>query len=94
MKKLIGFLFAVAALAAALVWPISSRGQDPKPIAVCSEGKCVVSEEDWERYKEFHRQTRRMAVAVDEQTKRLVETIQITQAKLTKCEAIVAMREL
>lgn len=57
MKRFIGFCFGLAALAAALVWPISDASAQviKDGFAVCESGKCVISEDDWNSLKDFHR---------------------------------------
>jgi hypothetical protein len=52
----------LGAIALALVWPIHI---DAKPMVECKDGKCVISEDDWNRYREFHIATRQRMKEID-----------------------------
>lgn len=65
MKKRseIHLAIGLGAIALALVWPIH---MEAKPMVECRDGKCVISEADWNRYREFHLETRKQMARINE----------------------------
>jgi hypothetical protein len=65
-----------------------------KPMAECSNGKCVISEADWKQFQEFHKQTRKgvedMQAHIGEQSRALMGMM----GKLAACQAKQPEREV
>lgn len=70
-----------------LACSLPAYAQLSRPMAVCSDGKCVVSEADWLAFKDFHKRTRDMLEAIDAQTDRLNDEVSGTRVQLARCEA-------
>lgn len=92
MKRLIAFGFPLAAICVALFGPISeARAQ--KPMAVCENGKCVVAEADWKRFKEFWKRVEQFAKDMDEKANADAKAQWELAQKLNSCMAILAERK-
>lgn len=81
----IGFLFAIGAIAAGLVWPI--RDIYAKPMVECRNGQCVISEEDWKRFQEFHRQTLIARDRIEQGVDQINGRLEGTEAELARCKS-------
>lgn len=91
MKRLIAFGFPLAAILWALLGPMNARAE--KPMADCKDGKCVVAEADWNRFKEFWKQVEQAAQAMDEKAQADMQSQYEQARKLQSCLAILAERK-
>lgn len=91
MKRLIAFGFPLAAILAALLGPVNARAE--KPMAECANGKCVVAEADWKRFKEFWKRVEQFARDMDEKATQDAQRGYEQARKLDSCLAILAERK-
>jgi hypothetical protein len=92
VRRLIAFGFPLAAVCVALFGPMNdARAQ--KPMAVCKDGKCVVSEADWKRFKEFWKRVEQFARDMDEKAQADQKGQWAQAQKLESCLAILAERK-
>lgn len=91
MKKLIAFGFPLAAILWALLGPLNAKAE--KPMAVCKDGKCVVSEADWKRFKEFWKSVEKYANDLQEKAQKDAMRDAETVGKLAGCMAMLEERK-
>jgi hypothetical protein len=91
VKRLIQFLFALAAIA---VPSIAGYQANAAPMAVCKDGKCVIAEEDWKRFQEFHKAVKEATGRVNETIEQLQAQVQSTDAQLARCKSQQADRPI
>lgn len=84
MRKALWFLFPLCAVAIGVVMPVQS---DAKPFAECRDGVCTISEADWKRYQEFHRQTLIVMEKIDANTLDMEATIQGLSGEVNRCHS-------
>lgn len=76
----------------ALLGPITNVRAE-KPMAVCKDGKCVVAEADWKRFKEFWKRVEQFAMEMDEKAQADQKAQWELMQKLNSCMAILAERK-
>lgn len=91
MKRLIAFGFPLAAILWALLGPMNARAE--KPMAECKDGKCVVAEADWKRFKEFWKRVEQFAKEMDDKANSDMKAQWEQAQKLQSCLAILAERK-
>lgn len=90
MKRLIAFGFPLAAICVALFGP-DARAE--KPMADCANGKCIIAEADWKRFKEFWKRVEQFAQEMDAKAQADMRSQYEQARKLESCLAILAERK-
>jgi hypothetical protein len=90
VKRLIAFGFPLAAICVALLGP-DARAE--KPMAVCKDGKCVVEEKDWKRFKEFWKSVEKYANDLQEKAQQDARRDAETVGRLAGCMAMLEERK-
>lgn len=93
MKKRseIHLAIGLGAIALALVWPIH---MEAKPMVECKDGLCVISEADWNRYREFHLETRKQMARIDEAVAEQNKAYLQLMGALNACQPKIPEREV
>jgi hypothetical protein len=90
-RNQIHLAIGLGAIALALVWPIHI---DAKPMVECKDGKCVISEADWKRFQEFHRQVRIQMEAINEATEAQNKQLYGLMGQLAACNSRIPQKEI
>ena len=85
MRRLGHLLFFVWAVAA-LMWGAQTARAEERPIAVCKEGKCVMSEEDFKALQEFIKATHAAAQRNNEIETAINEKLNELSGALENCK--------
>ena len=92
MKRLIAFGFPLAAILWALLGPIQEARAE-RPMAECKDGKCVVAEADWKRFKEFWRAVEKFANELQEKAQQDAQAQANLMGQLAGCKAMLEERK-
>jgi hypothetical protein len=76
----------------ALLWPIHNL--EAKPLVECKNGKCVIDEADWEKYREFAKAQRLAMEAMQEEGARNTRTFMALMGELAKCQSRLPQKEV
>jgi hypothetical protein len=79
-------------MALALLWPIHDL--NAKPMVECKDGKCVIDEADWQRYREFHIETKRQMHRIDAQINVQNALFEKLMGDLTTCQSRTPQKEV
>lgn len=83
------FGLGIAVLCAALI-AVMDDARAERPMAECNDGKCVVKEEDWKRFKEFWKRVEQYAKEMDAKA---TADLQAQYAQARKLESCLAQLE-
>jgi hypothetical protein len=90
-RNQIHLAIGLGAIALALVWPIHI---DAKPMVECKDGKCVIAEDDWKRFQEFHRQVRIQMEAINEAAEAQNKQMYGLMGQLAACNSRIPQKEI
>jgi len=65
-----------------------------KQMVECEKGVCQISEEDWRRFQEFHKETRKQMARIDQNIAAHNEAYIGLIAQLAQCQARLPQREV
>ena len=65
-----------------------------RQMAECDKGVCQISEDDWKRFQEFHRETRKQMARIDEAVAAQNQAYIGLIGQLAECQARLPHREV
>jgi len=86
LRKLINGLFCFACFAALMAGIQASYAED-KPLAVCKDGKCTMSEEDFKRLQEFIRRVEAVIAHNNEAESAVNQQLEAYAGAVARCQA-------
>ena len=92
MKRLFPLGFGIAVMCAAFIVAMDDAKAE-KPMAECRDGKCVVKEDDWKRFKEFWKRVEQFARDMDAKAMEDAKAQYALTQKLNSCMAILDERK-
>lgn len=91
-KEYIGWIIGLPLACYALVG--GYQAAYAKPMVECKNGMCQISEEDWNRFREFHLETRKQMARIDESIANQNQAYIGLMGALAACQARTPQKEV